>query len=158
LGKIQATARFQIIGMTGPGITAAQPIPADLNLETYAEMSNAFDQLVQLRDTNKVTLVPQVFALLPDSPSQDSDYQVAVARTWALRAMVGGNTRGQAVSKFVPTSNPKSPNTLLQSAIEEVYKRVAGITDDTTPVSPSAKSKASGLMAGVRVDPRAAEG
>jgi hypothetical protein len=93
VGYINATARFQVVGLNSSKITSLIPAPAELNIETYMEMKNAFSSIKALIHDSSTSVKPQILSVLAEVPEEDENkFDEAIAITWALLCFKKGKS------------------------------------------------------------------
>ncbi|MET3472052.1 hypothetical protein ABIC78_002580 [Novosphingobium sp. 1529] len=126
LGLAQVEYRMKTFGLSGPGVTSAVPLAAQLgqfNADSYAALLRTLDRIqTNLSSTSaadSITVAPRLVELVNDAPRVNFDRQVAV-QTLALGQIQRGSKCAEARTK-VPNRDATT-----DALIDEVYRSVVG--------------------------------
>jgi len=146
VGDVEASARFQIIGLNSAKINQAIPVPADLNVETYVVMQDAFKKIKDLVDDAGTIVTPQVVAIWTEVADHSPQaYETALATCWALSKI--------DENKSLQTAMDESPQNsfFFNDAMKSVYIDIAKTSDLLTKPSAEARTLAHDRLLGFRL-------
>lgn len=126
--SVEASSRFQVIGLTSAEITNAVEIPMDLNVDSYVKLFAAFQKLKGLMNNPNTVVAPQIIARLVDvKPNSTKTYTDALTIGWALARLADGKTLQEAQDNY-PNFAPGTSNDVLvytKNLIKNVYEDVS---------------------------------
>ncbi len=141
VGFVEATARFQVLGIASPEVTKAIPAPTDLNTETYVELKQALLKIKALIYEQATTIRPQVLAITADAPeTSERSYEGALAVAWALTKISEGRTLLRAQTEYEKSS------AFFREEVKSVYIDVASTSDANSKPSDEARAKARRIL------------
>jgi len=145
MGYAQATALFQVIGLSSPKIDAAIAAPSRLTLDSYYEMNQSFLDIKALVNDPGTKISPQILAVLGEAKDdQDSVYEDALAAGWALSQIHDQNTLAEALD-IAKTDR-------FKETVKSVYLDITGTTQlDRTPTD-EASQRAESILGELEVD------
>lgn len=132
---VNASARFEVNGISSRDITALIPAPKDLTTETYVEFNQAFIKIKDKIWDDNVTITPKilgVYANLSDKNENLFDESVTIA--YALKWI----SKGKTLHKALENINDDAKRDLIKS----VYLEVANISELNGLISNASKEKA----------------
>ena len=145
-GFASASAEFVTPGLVSPKIASLVPLPKSLNLETYLEFQNAAAQIRDLIFDSATSVVPQILWVTVEEPD-NTDFEDAMARAWALEQIARGHNIYDSVTKH----GDSSPH--FKEVVRHVYLEIAGTTSDSQLPDDVAKARAKKLELGFSVSP-----
>lgn len=146
IGTVEATSKFQLVGIQSDAINAALPTRSNLDVEAYVEFQQAFDKIKNLITAPETQITPQVVGILAEvKPSTDETYEAALATGWGLSKIDEGRSLQQALDEF------KSGSVFFEDTVRSVYLDVAKTTDPLQKPGAEVRARAHRLLNGLRV-------
>jgi|TARA_B110000037_G_scaffold141158_1_gene159577 hypothetical protein len=146
-GHVDATIRFEQMGMSSSKITNLIPTITTLNTDSYAQLNNSFEEIKKLIHNDDTQISPVVLSVLGDvqAPGDEQIYDEALARVWGLKSISKKWTVKEAMD------NVKGESELFQETLKGVYFDISGTTElDEEPI-PENAAKARRLLKGFRI-------
>lgn len=144
LGYVQAEARFQVLGLNSPEIVKKTPAPLPLNTETFSEMNGALKDIKSLIWDSNTLVKPKILAVLgQERPHTDSQYDEALAVSWALSKIKDGDTLRDALDEI------KNESSLFEDTVRGVYLDIVKSSEQNYRPDVDAKDKARRLLKGL---------
>lgn len=146
LGYIEASTKFQVVGIASKTITPLLPNNIELNVESYVRFKDAMDQIKKHIWDEDVVVSPTILAIYSGlNISEDDQYHRAITTAWALQMIAKGVALRSSLE-----SDPFACSTSYET-IKDVYLDLAETTALDALPSNSAKDKASELLKGIRI-------
>lgn len=146
LGYVEASSRFQVIGITSKIITDLLPASIELTVENYVKLKDAMEQIKKHIGDQDVIVSPKVLSVYSGlNISQDDQYVRAIATAWAVQRIAKGSTLRACLDTY-PSASLTSHET-----IKDVYLDLTKTTDFDIPPDDAAKEKASKLLINIRI-------
>ena len=146
-GHVDATIRFEQMGMNSSKITNLIPTITTLNTDTYAQLNNSFEEIKKLIHKTETQISPVVLSVLGDVQIEQGEqiYDEALARIWGLKSISKKWTIKEAMD------NVKGESELFQETLKGVYFDISGTTElDEEPI-PEKAAIARRLLKGFRI-------
>lgn len=132
---VNASARFEVNGISSKEITALIPAPKDLTTETYIEFNEAFLKIKDSIWDENVTITPKILGIYANiSDSNESLFDDSVRISYALKMI----SKGKSLGKALENASEGSKRDLITS----VYLEIAHTADLNGSISNSSKEKA----------------
>lgn len=132
VGYINASARFQVIGLSSSKITTLMPSPAELTIDTYVEMKNAFSSIKALIHDSTTIVKPQILSVLAEvNEEKDQYFQEVLAVSWALTCLQNG--------KSLANAQLKNKNQYFNETVKATYEQILDGTGLTNPKEAATK-------------------
>lgn len=132
---VNASARFEVNGISSREIIALIPAPKDFTTETYAEFNEAFMKIKDKIWDENVTITPKILGIYANiADKNESLFDDSVTISYALRMIAKGKTLGKALENI----NEDTKRDLITS----VYMEVAKTTDLNGFISNSSREDA----------------
>ena len=146
LGHVEASSKFQVIGMSSKKITELMPSNVALSIESYAEMKRALQEIKAEIWSKNTTIAPTILSVYSSiTDNVDNKYLEPLAASWALSKIQEGRTLNYALQQDpIRTSD-------TQSTIESVYMDVVESTDRNIKPSEKAKRKTRSFLHGMTI-------
>jgi hypothetical protein len=125
LGYVNATVRFDVIGIISKEIDAAIPAPTVLSVETHAEYAEALKRITNLMWDNSVTVRPQPLSIGVDRLSMAGK---DVQQGWVYFKIASGQSLRKTLADLI------DPTPELKTEIEQIYRDIASpVSEDAAP-------------------------
>jgi hypothetical protein len=119
---VNASARFEVNGISSKEITALIPAPKDLTTETYVEFNEAFLKIKNSIWDENVTITPKILGIYANiSDSNESLFDDSVTISYALKMI----SKGKSLGKALENASDGSKRDLITS----VYLEIAHTAD-----------------------------
>jgi hypothetical protein len=116
LGYINATVRFDAIGMISREIDASIPAPTVLSVETHAEYAAALKHITTLMWNDGTIILPQPLSMPLDRAGVSG---ASIAEVWVLNQVaVGASLRATLTAIAEPTDD-------IRERVRDLYRRFA---------------------------------
>ena len=146
LGYAAVTSQFTCEGIQPPNIDELMPIPGQLNVESYAEMNEAFEKIKGAIGKSDTKISPRVLAVYSDvNEPQDASYKEALLVSLALKRI----SQGWSLTKALSRTQPFDSN-LRQRVIRSVYSDFVGSNMAETP-SDVARNRVTKILADMTI-------
>ena len=123
LGFVEATLRFDVLGLQSPKITNIIPTPSRLGVETYTLIGKAFTEIKKLVWDSETIVSPRILSVLGNSSCDDkSIFGESVAVCWALTRIKKRDKLGDALKEIQGESEA------FVETVKRVYDAIAGST------------------------------
>jgi hypothetical protein len=132
---VNASARFEVNGISSKEITALIPAPKDLTTETYVEFNQAFIKIKDKIWDKNVTITPRILGIYANiSDKNENLFDDSVTISYALKLISKGKTLEKALEKI----NEDAKRDLIKS----VYLEVANTSVLNSSINSASKEKA----------------
>ncbi len=132
---VNASARFEVNGISSKEITALIPAPKDLTTETYVEFNEAFLKIKNSIWDENVTITPKILGIYANiSDSNESLFDDSVTISYALKMISKGKSLGKALENASDVSK--------RDLITSVYLEITHTADLNGSISNSSKEEA----------------
>lgn len=132
---VNASARFEVNGISSREITALIPAPKDLTTETYVEFNDAFMKIKEKIWDEKVTITPKILGIYANIVDKnDSLFEDSVTISYALKMIAKGKSLGNVLEDI----NEDTKRDMITS----VYAEVTNTTELYGTISSSSKEEA----------------
>jgi hypothetical protein len=129
---VNASARFEVNGISSKEITTLIPVPKDLTTETYVEFNEAFVKIKDKIWDDNVTITPKILGIYANiSDKNENIFDDSVTISYALGMISKGKTLGKALENISEDTK--------RSLITSVYLEVANTTELNKSISDSSK-------------------
>lgn len=133
---VNASARFEVIGISSPAITKLIPAPKDLTTETFTELNNAFNKIKDKIWDKDIQIMPKILGIYGSIADKGASvFDDSVVISYALRMISRGNNLGKAIMNIRDDSK--------RDLIKTVYLEIAGTTDPYAEINKESKDRAS---------------
>lgn len=147
LGSTEAVWTLQIVGLTGPKISAVKVVPTELNVETFVIAKQSLERLIDAVTDPETLLSSKVIARQGPPTTVEARYSPAVLQVAALSAIARGWNMQTAGSRFgYAASN-------VPAMFAAVYQDVAGLTSITAEPAREKRAVAVRILDGLIVKP-----
>jgi len=144
-GYAQASIKFEVRGLSSAQVTAAVPVPTQLNVEKYAEYSNALKIIKSLMFEKETKVTPDIVAInAKEKKHQYPALTDGLAASWALACI----SRGKPLSAAL---NHPMPGDRFKEVIRAVYVDVAGISEFDLRPDDGVRRHATQMLGGLKV-------
>ncbi len=146
-GHVDATIRFEQMGMHSPEITALIPTITTLNTDSYAQLNTAFEGVKNLIYDEQTEIRPVIISVLGDVKQQKDEgiYEESLARVWGLKSIQRKWSLKESMDKVDGESE------LFQDILRNVYADITGVTELNEEPIPEKAAKAKRLLKGFRI-------
>jgi hypothetical protein len=135
LNYVNASARFEVNGISSREITALIPAPKDFTTETYAEFNEAFMKIKAKIWDNDVKITPKVLGIYANvADKSESLFDDSVTISYALKMIAKGKTLSYALEDIC--------DDIKRELICSVYLEVAKSNEYNHPISALSKEEA----------------
>lgn len=140
LNKLNATVRFEVLGISSNEITKLLPPSMDLKSDTYVQMRNVFDKIKEKiwSDAQIQPTILGVFGTL--RYNEEQLLADAVLTSFAISRIRRGKTLLRTMKEL------KKPSDNAKEVIKSVYRELNNSTDPEAAITESARQKAKEIM------------
>lgn len=132
---VNASARFEVNGISSREITALIPAPKDLTTETYVEFNQAFIKIKDKIWDGNVTITPKILGVYANiSDKNENLFDDSVTIAYALKLI----SKGKTLQKALENINDDAKRDLIKS----VYLEVANTSELNGLINNASKEKA----------------
>jgi hypothetical protein len=148
-GHVEASARFQVVGISSHKITQLMPNPANLDLESYVEMKNALTEIKKLIWDSETKVTPQPLAVFGEiSEREEEKYEEAIAVAYTLNCI----REGKKLLDTLRLTDDKSD--LFKNVAQSIYHDITKNSEINVKPSEESRKEAERLLYGFSVKHR----
>jgi len=142
MGNIKAQWLMQIRGLSGPKIDAVVLPPQELNVSTFVLAKQSLESAINAVNDQTTQFISGTLLATIDPTKPETEYWLAVIRTFALSGVLRGKTQSEVIGKLQGTDFK------AHDTVAEIYNYL-GVTDPNAKPSPNACERAKQILHGI---------